>query len=54
VIGVVVGTVSGNDVKVTDAYPLFHSKFLTPILETAFEFVRMRVIRANLTGRSHR
>jgi len=40
-LGVVVGTVNGNNIQITDAYPLFHSKFLTPTLETAFEFVNI-------------
>jgi len=39
VYGVLVGTVNQNNVQVQDVYPLFHSKFLTPLLETSFEFV---------------
>jgi len=37
--GVLVGRVNGDKVIVEDAYPLFHSRVVSPTLESAFELV---------------
>ncbi|KRX09468.1 hypothetical protein PPERSA_00747 [Pseudocohnilembus persalinus] len=40
VIGILVGKVDGNQItKVTDAYPLSHSRILAPTLESAMEII---------------
>lgn len=36
------GRVDGSKVIVEDAYPLFHSRVISPILESAFELVDKR------------
>jgi len=38
-LGLLIGTKTGNDVKVTDVVPLFHDHIFTDMLEVAIEMV---------------
>ncbi|EAR92951.1 Mov34/MPN/pad-1 family protein (macronuclear) [Tetrahymena thermophila SB210] len=39
VIGVLTGKIENGQITVEDAYPLFHSRVVSPTLETAFELI---------------